>query len=67
MFQVSAPLTHALVATTALFEPAVAPPHGWVGAASLGTGATLALIALVRRGRATLLRRRRLRGGPAHR
>lgn len=72
MFQVSAAhaqaalLPAASLPATSLPDLTV-PPHGWVGAAALGTGAVLALIALVRRGRATLLRRRRLRGGPAHR
>ncbi len=37
--------------------------HGWVGLGALAVGAVLALIALVRRSRATLLRRRRWRGG----
>ena len=37
--------------------------HGWVGLGALAVGALLALIALVRRSRATLLRRRRWRGG----
>ena len=37
--------------------------HGWVGLGALAVGPLLALIALVRRSRATLLRRRRWRGG----
>ena len=37
--------------------------HGWVGLGAWAFGALLALIALVRRSRATLLRRRRWRGG----
>ncbi len=37
--------------------------QGWVGIGALAIGATLALIALVRHRRATLLRRRRWRGG----
>lgn len=62
----SGPHEAALVLTDTLTGPA-GSAGGWVGPAALAIGAALALIALVRRGRATLLKRRRLRGGPAHR
>lgn len=62
----SGPHEAALGLAHALTGPA-GSAGGWVGPAALAIGAALALIALVRRGRATLLKRRRLRGGPAHR
>jgi hypothetical protein len=66
MSQMSGPHHSALLAAHALSDPA-ATVGGWVGPAAVAIGAALALIALARRGRATLLKRRRLRGGPAHR
>lgn len=66
MSQMSGSHGGALIAEQILTGPA-GSAHGWVGPAALAIGAALALIALVRRGRATLLKRRRLRGGPAHR
>ena len=66
MTQLSGPHPGALLAAHALSDPA-GTVEGWVGPAAVAIGAALALIALARRGRATLLKRRRLRGGPAHR